>query len=220
MDALAASNNQLDFVRTFDFTAAPSFEGLLRKYTPRYETCDEEATDEFEKWQEARKGLEVLRQFGLALVQKAILDYLRFFVIYKIGDVPKHNGSNFLKYEKLLLNRTTVRWEDSPVSRDRSEQINLCRAAVVRVDAHESREHTQTGIAPKRDDIDSKSRDPGTENAKRAGMGKIVAAMATAHAPQLFTRPPEEDPAQLDAGIAPMRKLGKILDETNPDRCC
>src|ERR1700683_744262 len=48
-------------------------------------------------------------------------------------------------------------------------------------------------------------------------MGKIAAAMATMHAPQLFTRPPEEDPAQLDAGIAAMRKLGKVLDETKPD---
>src|SRR5262245_9870882 len=48
-------------------------------------------------------------------------------------------------------------------------------------------------------------------------MGKIVAAMATMHAPQLFTRPPEEDPAQLDAGIAAMRKLGEVLDETKPD---
>jgi AmmeMemoRadiSam system protein B len=48
-------------------------------------------------------------------------------------------------------------------------------------------------------------------------MGKIVAAMATMHAPQLFTRPPEEDPKQLDAGIAAMRKLGEVLDETKPD---
>lgn len=48
-------------------------------------------------------------------------------------------------------------------------------------------------------------------------MGKIVAAMATMHAPQLFTRPPEEDPQQLDAGIAAMRKLGQVLDETKPD---
>ncbi len=48
-------------------------------------------------------------------------------------------------------------------------------------------------------------------------MGKIVAAMASVHAPQLFTRPPEEDPAQLDAGIAAMRRLGKVLDETRPD---
>jgi aromatic ring-opening dioxygenase catalytic subunit (LigB family) len=48
-------------------------------------------------------------------------------------------------------------------------------------------------------------------------MGKIVAAMASVHAPQLFTRPPEEDPKQLDASIAAMRKLGKVLDETKPD---
>ena len=48
-------------------------------------------------------------------------------------------------------------------------------------------------------------------------MGKIVAAMATVHAPQLFTRPPTEDPAQLDADIAAMRELGKTLEETKPD---
>jgi 2,3-dihydroxyphenylpropionate 1,2-dioxygenase len=48
-------------------------------------------------------------------------------------------------------------------------------------------------------------------------MGQIVAAMASVHAPQLFTRPPEEDPRQLDAGIAAMRRLGKVLDETRPD---
>jgi len=48
-------------------------------------------------------------------------------------------------------------------------------------------------------------------------MGQIAAAMATMHAPQLFTRPPEEDPKQLDAGIAAMRELGKTLDETKPD---
>lgn len=48
-------------------------------------------------------------------------------------------------------------------------------------------------------------------------MGQIVAAMATMHAPQLFTRPPEEDPKQLDTGIAAMRQLGKVLDEARPD---
>src|SRR5262249_40006622 len=42
-------------------------------------------------------------------------------------------------------------------------------------------------------------------------------AMATAHAPQLFTYPPDEDPAQLDATVSAMRQLGKLLDETNPD---
>src|ERR1700680_4670124 len=48
-------------------------------------------------------------------------------------------------------------------------------------------------------------------------MGQIVEAMAPVHAPQLFTRPPSEDPVQLDADIAAMRELGKSLDETKPD---
>jgi 2,3-dihydroxyphenylpropionate 1,2-dioxygenase len=48
-------------------------------------------------------------------------------------------------------------------------------------------------------------------------MGEIVAAMATCHAPQLLTFPPDEDPAQLDASIAGMREVGRLLDETNPD---
>lgn len=48
-------------------------------------------------------------------------------------------------------------------------------------------------------------------------MGEIVAAMGTVHAPQLFVRPPSEDPAQLDTDIAAMRILGKDLDEAKPD---
>ncbi|HKX29454.1 MAG TPA: hypothetical protein VJ302_17315 [Blastocatellia bacterium] len=48
-------------------------------------------------------------------------------------------------------------------------------------------------------------------------MGEIVTAFATCHAPQLFTYPPDEDPAQLDATIASMRELGEMLDETGPD---
>ena len=48
-------------------------------------------------------------------------------------------------------------------------------------------------------------------------MGEIVAAFVTAHAPQLITRPPDENPEQLDASIAAMRELGAILDETRPD---
>jgi 2,3-dihydroxyphenylpropionate 1,2-dioxygenase len=45
----------------------------------------------------------------------------------------------------------------------------------------------------------------------------IVVAIATAHAPQLFTYPPDEDPAQLDATVAAMREVGRLLDETKPD---
>jgi len=48
-------------------------------------------------------------------------------------------------------------------------------------------------------------------------MGEIVAAMATCHAPQLFTYPPDEDHALLDRTVGAMRELGKILDETKPE---
>ena len=48
-------------------------------------------------------------------------------------------------------------------------------------------------------------------------MGEIVSAMATVHAPQLFTRRPTEDPAQLDADIAAMRALGRSLDESKAE---
>jgi len=48
-------------------------------------------------------------------------------------------------------------------------------------------------------------------------MGEIVAAMGTCHTPYLFTRPPDENPEQLDQAAAAMRELGAILDETSPD---
>ena len=48
-------------------------------------------------------------------------------------------------------------------------------------------------------------------------MGKIVAAVATVHAPQLFVRPPTEVPEQLDADIAAMREIGKDIEEARPD---
>jgi len=48
-------------------------------------------------------------------------------------------------------------------------------------------------------------------------MGEIVSAFATVHAPQLFDRPPSEDPKQLDADIAAMRQIGRELEESKPD---
>ena len=48
-------------------------------------------------------------------------------------------------------------------------------------------------------------------------MGQIVASMVSCHAPALFLRQPGEDPAQLDATIDAMRRLGRVLDETKPD---
>lgn len=48
-------------------------------------------------------------------------------------------------------------------------------------------------------------------------MGEIVAAVGTCHTPYMFTRPPDEDPKQLDQAGAAMQELGKALDETKPD---
>ena len=48
-------------------------------------------------------------------------------------------------------------------------------------------------------------------------MGEIVAALGTCHTPYMFTRPPDENPQQLDAAGAAMKELGRILDETKPD---
>src|SRR5215207_2417950 len=48
-------------------------------------------------------------------------------------------------------------------------------------------------------------------------MGEIVAAVATCHTPYMFTRPPDENPEQLDQAGRSMQELGKVLDETKPD---
>ena len=48
-------------------------------------------------------------------------------------------------------------------------------------------------------------------------MGEIVAAVGTCHTPYMFTRPPDENPQQLDAAGAAMQELGKVLDETKPE---
>jgi len=48
-------------------------------------------------------------------------------------------------------------------------------------------------------------------------MGEIVAALGTCHTPYLFTRPPDENPQQLEAAARAMQELGGVLDETRPD---
>lgn len=48
-------------------------------------------------------------------------------------------------------------------------------------------------------------------------MGEIVWAAGSVHAPQLLTRPPQEDQAQLQAGIDAMGVLGAELDAADPD---
>jgi len=48
-------------------------------------------------------------------------------------------------------------------------------------------------------------------------MGEIVAAVGTCHTPYMFTRPPDENPDELDQAARGMAELGKVLDETRPD---
>jgi aromatic ring-opening dioxygenase catalytic subunit (LigB family) len=48
-------------------------------------------------------------------------------------------------------------------------------------------------------------------------MGQIVAAVGTCHTPYMFTRPPDENPEQLEQAGRAMQELGKVLDETKPD---
>lgn len=48
-------------------------------------------------------------------------------------------------------------------------------------------------------------------------MGEIVWAAATVHAPQVLTRPPQEDQSQLEASIAAMAELGQSMEAEKPD---
>ncbi|HDV5714074.1 TPA: hypothetical protein ACS2XB_003058 [Legionella pneumophila] len=48
-------------------------------------------------------------------------------------------------------------------------------------------------------------------------MVEIVAAIATAHPPQYFTRPDSEDFRQLEKGITVMKQLAEALNTANPD---
>ena len=48
-------------------------------------------------------------------------------------------------------------------------------------------------------------------------MGEVVAAFSAVHAPQLISRPQDEELAKLDRGTDALHRLGEVLDETAPD---
>jgi hypothetical protein len=120
MDVLLALNRQLDFIKWFYCTAEPPFKVLLRTHMDDVES---------KKWQEAQKGLEVLGQCNLGLVAKAIHDYLQAFVqLEHPGNFPKKGKESWFDYYcRFLEVHTKFRWAESPVPRDRLEQINLSR---------------------------------------------------------------------------------------------
>lgn len=48
-------------------------------------------------------------------------------------------------------------------------------------------------------------------------MGQLVATLASCHAPQLLTLPPDENPEALAATTAAMARLGELLEQAKPD---
>lgn len=48
-------------------------------------------------------------------------------------------------------------------------------------------------------------------------MGEVVAAAAAVHAPQILSRPQDEDLGKIDASTDALHRLGEVLDETAPD---
>jgi hypothetical protein len=128
MDILKVLDDRLAFIRFFYFTASEPFELIRREYIRVKGPSDDDAPDQFDEWQRATKGLEVIGQCSVGLVAKAIEDYLRQFVLRQVGKMPSLSGkSRFEKYEKFLLTNTAFNWGACPIGRDRIEQINLCR---------------------------------------------------------------------------------------------
>jgi hypothetical protein len=132
MDYLGLVNDHLDFVERFYSTAAQPFETKLRKITvgeepfaPRYLPGEHDGPEYLDEWIEADDGLSVIGQCALGLLEKALHDYLRVFVEREGGLIAEKPW--FEKYCRFLEEHTSFRWADSPVSRDRLEQINLSR---------------------------------------------------------------------------------------------
>lgn len=125
MKSSDALNKQFQFIKSFYLTAEPALKALMRKHNPQVASENLRLIEE-EKWQEAAKGLEVLGQCSLALVSKAIQDYLREFIGSERSKTVK-GSSWFDKYCNALEERTSFKWPAAPVTRHRIEQINLCR---------------------------------------------------------------------------------------------
>jgi hypothetical protein len=142
MDILFFLGRRLDFIQRFYDTAAGPFETTKRKievgeepYVPRYQPGDYDGFEYEIEWQEAEGSLRVLGQCCLVLVAKALQDYLREFIVREAGDLAgalkPYEGNWLEKYCAFLGDRSGFDWAQSPVARDRIEQINLCRIDIV-----------------------------------------------------------------------------------------
>ena len=143
MDLLAILSDHLDFILRFYTNAAEPFETLKRKieaeeepFVPHHEPGDNDGYEYQDEWNEADAGLRVLGYCSLGLVQKALQDYLRAFIMREAGvtieglklTLKQYEGQGwFKKYCLFLEAQTPFKWAASPIGFDRIEQINLCR---------------------------------------------------------------------------------------------
>src|SRR5882757_7966219 len=136
MDILPFLESHLDFIGRFYIAAAEPFETTMRTienneepFVPTYAPVDE---DDFEygfEWMEADKGLRVIGSCSLGLLQSALHNYLRECVEQVEGprSEKKRDESWFAYYCRILVATTGFRWDESPVTYDDLEQINLTR---------------------------------------------------------------------------------------------
>lgn len=148
MDILAIIERHLGFIGRFYASAAETFEATKRKieaneepYVPKYEPGDFDGYEYQGEWNEADESLRVLGHCALGLLEKALHDYLREFVMREAGVRHTEDLSPILKryggkgwFDNLcsfLKQETPFDWSRSPVPFERIEQINLTRNDVV-----------------------------------------------------------------------------------------
>lgn len=140
--------DHLAFIERFYASAAEPFETIKRKierrempFVPRHEPGDYDGYEYQHEFNEASACLRILGYCSHSLAVKALHDYLRQFIMRErsvvkaeeLGPILKcFKGRGwFEKYIHFLEQRTRFNWVDSPVTRDRIEQINLSRNDVI-----------------------------------------------------------------------------------------
>jgi hypothetical protein len=144
VDYLAILEDHLGFIERFYNAAAEPFETTLRKIgegeEPFVQTCapeDYDGPEYLAEGMEADKCIGVVGNCSLGLLEKALHDYLREFIMREaevaksevlspILNQYKGNGW-FARYCDFLKTKTEFEWSRSPVAFERIEQINLSR---------------------------------------------------------------------------------------------
>lgn len=135
MDYLAIVSDHLNFIeRFFETTASPlearkeQIEKGEAPFDPKGAPEDYDGPEYELEWQEADEFIRVLGQSALALLEKALHDYLRDFSVREGWDKASLDKGNWFKnYCAALETKTAFNWTKSPVSYKHLEQINLSR---------------------------------------------------------------------------------------------